>query len=97
DRVAALPGVQSVAFSTRTSNGRRTTLGTNTQQSQSVVRANYTMVSSNYFDTMGIPIIRGRAFTEAELRANAAANVFRQPPAKRALPREDPLGKGAFF
>src|SRR5215813_10395843 len=97
DRVAALPGVQSVAFSTRTSNGRRTTLGTNTQQSQSVVRANYTMVSSNYFDTMGIPIIRGRAFTEAELRANAAVTVVSEATAKRLWPGEDPLGKRVFF
>jgi putative ABC transport system permease protein len=98
ERVAAMPGVQSVAFSTRTSNGRRTTLGTNTPgQNQSVLRANYTMVSSNYFDTMSIPIVRGRAFTEAELRANLPVAIVSESTAKRLWPGEDPLGKKVFF
>lgn len=98
ERVGALPGVQSVAFSTRTSNGRRTTLGTSTPgQSQSVLRANYTMVSSNYFDTMSIPIVRGRAFAEAELRGNLPVAIVSEATAKRLWPGEDPLGKKVFF
>jgi predicted permease len=98
DRIAALPGVQSVAFSTRTSNGRRTTLGTdNSGQSESALRAHYTMVSSSYFETMNIPIVRGRAFTEAELRANLPVAIVSEATAKRLWPGQDPLGKKVSF
>jgi putative ABC transport system permease protein len=98
DRIAALPGVQSVAFSTRTSNGRRTTLGTdNSGQNESVLRANYTMVSASYFDTMSIPIVRGRAFTEAELRGNLPVAIVSESTAKRLWPGEEPLGKKIRF
>lgn len=98
DRISALPGVQSVAFSTRTSNGRRTTLGTdNVGQKESVIRANYTMVSSTYFDTMNLPIVRGRAFTEAELRANTPLAIVSESTAKRLWPGQDPLGKKIRF
>ena len=86
-RIAALPGVQSVAFSTRTSNGRRTTLGTdNSGQNESTLRANYTMVSSGYFDTMSIPIVRGRAFTDAELRGTLPVAIVSESTAKRLWP-----------
>jgi predicted permease len=98
DRIAALPGVQSVAFSTRTSNGRRTTLGTdNSGQNESTLRAHYTMVSSSYFDTMKIPVVRGRAFTEAELRANLPVAIVSEATAKRLWPGQDPLGKKVSF
>jgi predicted permease len=98
DRIGALPGVQSVAFSTRTSNGRRTTLGTdNSGQNESELRANYTMVSAGYFDTMSIPIVRGRAFTEAELRGNLPVAIVSESTAKRLWPGEEPLGKKIRF
>src|SRR6185436_1283890 len=35
-------------------------------------RAFYNTVSPNFFDTVGIPIVRGRGFTEEEMRAGAA-------------------------
>ncbi len=98
DRIVALPGVQSVAFSTRTSNGRRTTLGTdNSGQNESTLRANYTMVSAGYFDTMSIPIVRGRAFKEAELRGNLPVAIVSESTAKRLWPGEEPLGKKIRF
>jgi len=52
------------------------------------------MVYPNYFATMGIPIVRGRDFAAADLRASAAAVcIVNEAYARRVYPREDPLGK----
>lgn len=98
ERIAGLPGVQSVALSTRASNGRRTTIAfDNSTQSASLLNSNYTRVSANYFDTMNIQITRGRAFTEGEMRGNAPVAIVSEATAKRLWPGQDPLGKKIRF
>jgi macrolide transport system ATP-binding/permease protein len=98
ERVSALPGVQSVAYSTRASNGRRTTLtADDAAQGKELTTANYTMVSSNYFDTMSIPLTSGRAFTEGEVRSNAPVAIVSEATANRLWPGQSPLGKKIRF
>ena len=49
--------------------------------------------SPNYFATMGIPILRGRAFTEHDRGRRPGAFVIDQTAAQRFFPREDPIGR----
>lgn len=50
-------------------------------------------VSPNYFETVGIPIIRGRGFTEEEAQVGAAVVVVSESTARYLWPNEDPIGK----
>src|SRR5262249_35932387 len=56
-------------------------------------RAYFNEVTPTYFETIGIPIIRGRVFTEEERRAGAAVVVVTESTARNLWPNQDPLGK----
>src|SRR5262249_29577608 len=55
--------------------------------------AHYNAVAPDYFETVGIPIIRGRGFTDEERRAGAAVVVVSETTARNLWPNQDPLGK----
>jgi putative ABC transport system permease protein len=50
-------------------------------------------VSPDYFHAMGIPLIRGRAFTEQDTATTPQIVVISESMARRWWPNEDPLGK----
>jgi putative ABC transport system permease protein len=50
-------------------------------------------VSPNYFETVGIPIIRGRGFTVEETRVGAAVVVVSESVARNLWPDQEPIGK----
>jgi macrolide transport system ATP-binding/permease protein len=52
-------------------------------------------VSSSYFDTLSIPILRGRTFTRQESETQAKVAVVSESAARRLWPGEDPIGKRA--
>jgi predicted permease len=54
--------------------------------------AHYNAVAPEYFETVGIPIIRGRGFTDEERRAGAAVVVVSETTARNLWPNQDPLG-----
>jgi predicted permease len=56
-----------------------------------------TMVAGDYFEAMGIRLLRGRIFTDAEQRANPGYIVVSESTAARLWPGEDPLGKQLKF
>jgi putative ABC transport system permease protein len=56
--------------------------------------ANYRSVSSGYFRTLGIPILRGRAFTEQDVEKAPMVAVIDEEFAKRHFAGEDPIGRG---
>src|SRR6202044_2931324 len=49
-------------------------------------------VSSHYFHTMGIPLLRGRAFSDADRRNTQPVAVLNQAFAERLFGKEDPIG-----
>src|SRR5215813_6796297 len=96
-RLEALPGVQQVSrasgiplaglpHTTITLPGEAAAEG----QSRG---AYYNNVAPDYFETLGIPIIRGRGFTEEERRAGAAVVVVSESTARNLWPNQNPLGK----
>jgi putative ABC transport system permease protein len=54
---------------------------------------NHYAVSADYFKTMGIPLLRGRTFTEQEARNTTRVVVISESMAKRMFPDETPIGK----
>jgi putative ABC transport system permease protein len=54
---------------------------------------NYRVVSPGYFDAMGIPILKGRDFSDDDHLQSDAVAVVNQMLAARLWPNDDPLGK----
>jgi len=54
-------------------------------------------VSPQYFETMGIRLLRGRLFTTADTPESAPVVVINETLARRIWPNEDPIGKRLKF
>jgi putative ABC transport system permease protein len=50
-------------------------------------------ISPDYFESMGIPLLQGRAFTEREKADSPTVAIVNQVMAQRYWPDEDPIGK----
>ena len=101
DRLRRLPGVQSVAIAATVPFGT-TRLGKNVTPFGSVVskehpalQARYNIVSEDYFQTLGIPMLRGRPFTSAESTPGSKSKVaiIDKLAAEKLWPSRDALGK----
>jgi macrolide transport system ATP-binding/permease protein len=57
------------------------------------LRVAYNNVGPGYFRTVGIPLVRGRDFTEDEARTDAPVAIVSEGTASRLWPAEDALGK----
>jgi predicted permease len=89
-RLAELPGVQSVsACHKQPLSG----MSPQTDVEGAALRVAYNRVGPDYFRTVGIPLIRGRDFTEAETRTNAPVAIVSEGTASRIWPGEQALGK----
>jgi putative ABC transport system permease protein len=54
----------------------------------------WTTISGDYFQTLGIPLLRGRFFNEGDTRNTTPVAVINETMARRYWPGEDPIGKG---
>ncbi|MGA7765390.1 MAG: ABC transporter permease [Candidatus Sulfotelmatobacter sp.] len=50
-------------------------------------------VSTHFLQTIGVPIVRGRGFTEQDTPASQPVAIVNQAFAKRYFPSQDPIGK----
>ncbi|HXG68896.1 MAG TPA: ABC transporter permease [Blastocatellia bacterium] len=57
--------------------------------------ANVGVIDSDYFHTMGIPLLKGRAFTERDTADAPRVMIISESMARRHWPDEDPIGKRA--
>jgi putative ABC transport system permease protein len=57
----------------------------------------YRVVSPDLFQTLGIPLLRGRLLTDADRLDGTRAVVISEAVAKRFWPDEDPLGKRIYL
>jgi macrolide transport system ATP-binding/permease protein len=93
-RVKALPGVDEVeqARVTPLSHDFLGTGLTLAGEAQSR-RFEFNVVSPGFFSMLGMPIIRGRTFTETETRSDASVVVVTESTAQRLWPGQDVIGK----
>jgi putative ABC transport system permease protein len=98
-RAQLLPGVQSVAVAGNlpfTYNGDSMGIAVEgipdppTDQWPDVI---YRAVGPGYFSTMGIPLVRGRDFTDQDTLDSTLTVVVSEKTAKHYWPNEDPIGK----
>ena len=99
-RIKALPGVRAAAFVNALPFGRAIVAafgvdveGGPNSQLEGGVGAIYAVVSPEYFKTMGIPVLRGRNFTEQDDKGSAPVAIITQSLARRGWPDHNPLGK----
>lgn len=59
----------------------------------SSVIATVRIVSPGYFDAMGVPLVKGRLFTEQDTRGEPETILVDEAMAERFWPNEDPIGK----
>jgi putative ABC transport system permease protein len=55
--------------------------------------ASYTVACPNYFRTMGIPILKGREFTDRDTAGAPGAIVINDSMARAFWPKQDPIGR----
>jgi putative ABC transport system permease protein len=93
----AMPGVASVSFTNHVPlnpGGRYTQSGPDGRNPASdTLGAVYEIAYPRYFSTIGIPIIQGREFTEADITAGNVPSVVSAFAAKRYWPNGDPIGR----
>src|SRR4030095_7439882 len=51
------------------------------------------IVSPGYFETMGIPLLKGRVFAEQDRAESTGVVIISEITARRLWPGEDPVGK----
>ena len=98
DRMKALPGVISVGGTSRLplgSTGLTTSIavegrGTPVAEWPEV---QFRRAVGDYFQTMGIPIIKGRMFNEGDTSSGLPVCIINQTMAAQFFPGEDPIGK----
>src|SRR5256885_924390 len=93
-RVGAVPGVESAAAISRLpfsgGNSSRTfNRPGSTKQDQADIR----IATSDYFRTMGIPLVRGRNFNEHDTKGSTPVTIINEQTAKDVFPGQDPIGQ----
>lgn len=107
-RARAIPGVQAASVASLVPFGELSesqlvqTAGTPPApqgQREVGVSATFTIVGADYFETLRVPVMRGRAFTAAEEEASSGARVavVDEPLARQLFAGEDPLGQAVQF
>jgi len=99
-RIAALPGVDKVAVGTNVPwrdgglfAAQFTVEGYAKANGEEDPRAQFRTVSPGFFASLGVPIIAGRDFTEADRRGAERVVVVSQSVAQRMFPRQDAVNR----
>lgn len=98
-RVRALPGVETASFAATVPMGyysfgmRLKIEGYQPPSGQSAPSAGSNAVSPGYFDTMRIPILRGRGILESDIQTSQHVAVINEAMAERYWHAENPIGR----
>ena len=93
ERLQTVPGVEMVAHAVVVPLGlRNDSVGIELPGTKQNISFAHNRVSANFFDTMGVQMVAGRAFTEGDEK-RADSMIVNEALAKRAWPNENPIGK----
>jgi len=103
DRVHALPGVDNVALGTvvpLTDDHSRTDITIENMtlpKPGSYPHPDVHIVSSGYMATLGVPLLRGRLFTDSDDQNAPKVGLINAITARQYFPNQDPVGKRFMF
>lgn len=102
DRVSAIPGVQSAAFTSQLPFAQMNRNGHFLVEGRADLPgftsdADYRVISGNYFQTLHIKLFEGRSFTRADTASRPSVIVINASLAKRLWPQESALGHRIWF
>jgi putative ABC transport system permease protein len=93
-RVTTVPGVEKVAAVSRLPfSGGNSSRTFNRPGSTKEDRADIRIATPDYFQTMGIPHLRGRNFNEQDGKGAPLVAIINEAAAKEIFPGEDPIGQ----
>jgi predicted permease len=99
DSIRALPGVESAGavdalpFSGENHGGSVTGSETAVMEPHSQLTAEINVVTSEYLQTMGVRLLQGRWFSEADMKSSSDTAIVNEVAAGRLWPEGDPIGK----
>jgi putative ABC transport system permease protein len=103
ERLQAIPGVEraglvmNLPLSGSTMNRGFAVEGRPEPKPDENVTVDYQVISPGYFQTMEIPLVRGRAFTDRDTEQAPRVAVINELMARKYFPGEDPLGRRIAF
>jgi len=98
-RVRALPGVETASLATTVPmggihlGGELKIDGYQTRSGESAPHAGYNAVSAKYFETMAIPVLRGRNILDSDNQKSQYVAVINEAMAEKYWPGENPIGR----
>jgi putative ABC transport system permease protein len=99
-RLESVPGVQAVSLATRVPMGfdrvrqeLNVPAGATAPSDRGFTYVPYNTIGGGYFRTMGIPLLRGREFTELDQTSQARVAIVNETFAEEFWPGEDPIGQ----
>lgn len=99
DEVAALPGIRSAALCSAgplfggTETGGLAIEGRPAFSAKEMPTVQWFDVGPQYFDTLGVRIVRGRGFTQADAAGGVNVGIINETLARRFFAGENPLGR----
>ncbi len=93
ERLEGMPAVKSVSLTSALPFFDYNNATILPEGSEQEVVVNSTAVSPKYFETMGIPLVQGRTFTDQEVKDQVPVALINEAMALRCWPGEQPLGK----
>jgi macrolide transport system ATP-binding/permease protein len=98
-RLAALPSVRAVGLTTHVPLADERTIGFALEREgpDQIRWAANALVSPEYFAAMGIPIVRGRPFNDADAADTPLVVVVNETLARRYWPNRDPIGEHVLW
>jgi predicted permease len=95
ERVQSLPGVRSAALAVTVPMGYMQRFGSDLTATDSRVhtQAGRNSVSPEYFQTMGIPLLRGRTFQDSDAQNSTPVAIINQALAGKLWPNQDAIGR----
>jgi predicted permease len=99
-RIGRLPGVRAVGaigtifWGADVKFGLRAVEGHPLESREQWTPMTWTTISGNYFQTLGIPLVKGRFFSDEDTRSTTPVVIINETMARRYWPGDYPIGKG---